>query len=65
MIYPNDIGKIWWDVIISAILCISCFCTPLDLALPKLFENLYWFNLSIDIFFLVDILVNFFSAIQD
>ena len=37
MIYPNDITKIWWDVIISAILCISCFCTPLDLALPKLF----------------------------
>lgn len=40
MIYPNDVCKMWWDVIISFFLCLSCFCTPLDLAIPEMFAEM-------------------------
>lgn len=39
MIYPNDACKIWWDVIISLFLLVSCFQTPLDLAFPDMFND--------------------------
>lgn len=34
MIYPNDLKKLWWDIIISIVLLISTFTTPIDLAFP-------------------------------
>jgi hypothetical protein len=66
MIYPNDMCKVWFDVMISLILCISCFTVPLDLAFQHMFAgDMMWFNYAIDVFFFMDIVVNFFSATQD
>jgi len=68
MIYPNDTSKLWWDVFISLILLISTFTTPIDIAFTDtLSQNprWFWFSTSLDIAFLVDILVTFNSAMQD
>lgn len=65
MIYPNDRCKIWWDVILSIVLLISCFQSPLDVAFTGLFDDFAWFLIAIDICFLMDIFVNFTTAFQD
>ena len=67
MIYPNDLGKMWWDVIMSLILLLSIFITPLDLAFAELADRPEWpvINRIVDVFFLSDMLLTFFSALQD
>jgi hypothetical protein len=68
MIYPDDHWKIFWDLLISLVLLISCFSTPFNLAFPELEENIRWYRIAswtIDVLFLIDIIVNFFSAYQN
>ena len=58
----------FWDVFISIILMVSCFTTPFDLAFPQVSEEgpVYaGFSTSMDILFLIDIIINFFSAFED
>lgn len=67
MIYPNDTWKVMgWDILISIVLLISCITTPFDLAFAVETDSLVnyiKFRNVIDIFFLVDILINFNTAI--
>jgi hypothetical protein len=62
MIYPNDPMKMWWDVLISIILIVSVFISPLELAFPTMTEEyprLKKFLIVVDLFFLFDIITNF------
>lgn len=66
MIYPNDMSKMWWDVFISAVLLISTFTTPLDIAFSTMLQESnrwFWFQTSLDIVFAVDIFVTLNSAV--
>ena len=69
LIYPNDKAKeLFWDTVISIILLITCFITPINLAFQEETEMVEWymmFNYVIDILFFMDILVNFNSAYQN
>jgi len=68
IIYPNDIKKICWEVLISIILLCSCFTTPYNLAFPQLEDNNKWYriaNFAMDGLFFVDIIINFCSAVED
>lgn len=67
LFYPDDFIKIFWDIFISIVLLISCFITPFNLAFPDLEKEIKWYrimSLSMDLLFLVDILINFNSAYQ-
>jgi len=68
IIYPNDKYKVmYWDVIISIILLITCFLTPLNMAFSDELDNVMWYTIMnnvIDFIFLLDIFVNFMTAIQ-
>jgi len=66
MIYPNDTSKMWWDIFISLVLLISTFTTPLDIAFSVKLgynSNWFWFTVALDLMFLIDIVVTFFSAV--
>ena len=69
IIYPNDRFKeMFWDVIISIILLLTCFMTPINLAFGDEVDKIEWysdFNMIIDLLFFADIIVNFNSAYQD
>ena len=57
-----------WDVFISLVLMVSCFTTPFDLAFPQILEEApayAAFSSAMDVLFLVDIIINFFSAYED
>lgn len=64
--YPTDTIKcIFWDLIVSIMLLITCFITPFNLAFQNEVEEIDWYirmNYAIDILFAIDILVNFNSA---
>ena len=65
--YPEDPGKVNWDLFITIILLISCITTPFRIAFGGIEDPLEWviINATIDILFLIDIFVNFFSAYYD
>lgn len=65
--YPNDRFKIAWDLTMTFILLLSCYLTPIGIAFVSLEESVGWnqFILVIDLFFLMDIFVSFFSAYED
>lgn len=58
----------FWDLIITICLLISCILTPFNLAFTDELEEVYWyviFNYMIDLFFAIDIFINFNTAIVD
>lgn len=69
LFYPNHkIKDMVWDTIISIILLLTCFITPINLAFADELEKIEWYmtiNNTIDILFFVDILVIFNSAYQN
>ena len=68
LLYPEDPYKTYWDLFITIILLISCLTTPFRIAFGEDIEDpIEWLfiNNTIDILFLVDIFVNFFSAYYD
>ena len=59
---------IFWDVIIGFFITISTILTPINLAFPKYRLNYYSYSTfiyCIDIVFVIDILINFFSVYED
>lgn len=57
-----------WDLIINILIIINCFSTPVDLAFPSYRTdiNIYLNALNaIDIMFLVDIIITFFTAYEN
>ena len=69
LIYPMDPCKqMFWDVIMSLMLLITCTMTPFTLAFSDELDKIKWYgimNYTIDSFFLVDIFVNFNTAVYE
>ncbi len=68
IVYPHYWQKIYWDIFLIIILISSIILTPIDLAFSDIRDgdsNYNSFMYSIDIIFLCDLLVNFFSAYED
>ena len=61
----NKFKCIYWDTLVSTILLITCFLTPLNLAFTEELDLIGWYvimNFIIDILFFLDIIVNFMTA---
>jgi len=69
LIYPNNKRKLLWDFWISIILLYSCMEIPYNEVFHDDFkeDSLLVMILGglVDLFFLIDIIVNFFSAYRD
>lgn len=65
MIMPDNTYKSYWDLFITLVLVFTCIVTPLRLAFVKGDETMGWtiLNTIVDTFFLIDIFMNFISAI--
>lgn len=67
IIYPEDKFKTVWDIFQSFVLLLSCILTPFNLAFADEVEEYLWytyFNYSIDVTFLLDIIVIFNCAVE-
>ena len=60
--YPEDRMKSWWDLIITLVLLVTCIETPYDIAFSDAEFSISYFNLMLDMFFILDIIVIFNSA---
>ena len=66
IIYPENRAKFFWDFFITFILLLSVIIIPLKLALENEFsDNWDSFLIVIDLFFLLDIILSFFTAYDD
>ena len=63
ILLPDDGFKIKWDLLITILLLFVFFVTPYRIAFVST-DNIVWtiVDLSIDFMFLIDIILNFFSA---
>lgn len=65
LIYPNDRFRFFWDIVLSITLLIFCIVTPYYMALAKndylRYDSVV--ELCMDLVFLIDIFINFNSAI--
>ena len=66
LIYPEDsIKEVFWDTVLSLVLLMTCLLTPFTLAFSDELAEIAWYvqlNYIIDIFFALDIFVNFNTA---
>jgi hypothetical protein len=65
LIYPESRFKVYYEIVGSIALLITCILTPFNLAFSDYLTDINWymnFNYSIDIFFAIDIIINFNSA---
>ncbi|TNV85871.1 hypothetical protein FGO68_gene14280 [Halteria grandinella] len=66
MIYPDDKVRKYWDLLVSLIIIMSCFLTPVYLAFPDLqTDNMQILDQSMNLLFLIDIILSFISARYD
>lgn len=69
MIYPgNTYKELYWDIFQSILLLTTCILTPFTLAFSDELSEIVWYttmNWIIDIFFAMDIILNFNLAFQD
>lgn len=69
IIYPNSLFKKVWDLVLVGILIYICTVFPyricfLGLSGASNMDALFWFDVAIDLFFLVDIILHFFFAVE-
>lgn len=65
MLYPDDLKKKTWDIIVGVLLLLTCLYVPYRLSLgfnKQDTKTMVAVNLSVDFIFLMDILVQFNSA---
>lgn len=67
LLYPDNKYKTSWELFITFILLLTCFITPLSIAFGGDQESPQhiFLNEIIDLFFLMDIFVNFNSAVYN
>ena len=68
LFYPNDNIKNLWEILVTLCLLTTCILTPFNLAYSEILEKINWYmnlNYGIDIFFFLDIILNFNSAYND
>ena len=67
LIYPNDKFKLmFWDILISICLLLTCILIPFNLAFSEQLDEVTWYNIflfTIDGFFVIDIIINFNTAV--
>lgn len=67
MIYPQDCFKsVFWDILMAICLLLTCLLVPFNMAFSEELDQLDWFvkfMIIVDIFFSIDILINFNTAI--
>ena len=62
IIHPESRARARWNLCMIVMLCITCFLVPLSFSHPSLFDDKAgWdsLNVVIDVFFIVDVFVNF------
>jgi len=68
LIYPSDKIKImFWDIVMSICLLITCILIPFNMAFAETLDYILWYNIfmyTIDGLYLIDIFVNFNTAIS-
>ncbi len=67
MLYPDEIFKITWELVMSAILLISVFLTPYQMAFPDIEQENAEFSQFLDFvngMFYADICMNFIIAYE-
>lgn len=65
-INPNVSYKIVWDLIVSLIVIYSIIMVPLQLSFSVATDGgFYVVDWIVDVFFMIDIIVNFFTAYND
>ena len=65
IILPNSEFRKYWDISISMFVIYSLVVTPIQIAFPEsssAMDNMSWFDLMVDFFFLADIAFNFRTA---
>ncbi|GBG27007.1 Potassium/sodium hyperpolarization-activated cyclic nucleotide-gated channel 4 [Hondaea fermentalgiana] len=65
IVHPFSTFHVSWDLIISAVLVITLVTLPLSLAFENFNDAVSGFNLTVDIFFCLDIAKNFFTGYVD
>jgi hypothetical protein len=69
MFYPsNHFKSMVWDIAITLCLLVSCILTPFNIAFSDNLDGILWYstlNYLIDFCFLIDIVINFNTAIID
>lgn len=68
VIYPNDMFSNVWNILILVSLAYLAFVLPLSLVdsnLEKDNKYFFYFSLSANLIFFVDIFINFFTAFMD
>ena len=66
MFYPEDHFKANWDLLLTVLLVITCVMTPYRIAFEgDNTDGQHWFNNAIDLFFFIDILFSFNTALTD
>jgi hypothetical protein len=65
LLYPEDQGKVYWDLFIALVLIISCILTPYSIAFDQNSRAWDFLGYTIDVLFFIDIMVIFNSAFYD
>ena len=66
MIYPDSKFKVSFDLLISALLMITCILTPLYVAFPSLFtREIQILDNTMNGIFMIEIILNFFYVFYD
>ena len=67
LLYPEDPLKVNWDLFITLVLVITCLATPYNIAYGEMPSpiGVIIFSYTIDLMFLIDIIIIFHSAYYD
>lgn len=66
LLYPEDSIRTVWDLFGTLLIIVTCMMSPIMLAFPELqTTGVQYFDLSINIFFMFDIILNFRTAYYD
>ena len=62
IIYPEDARKSYWDMLMSMVLILTCFLTPIHICFNDDSVGTTVLNYCIDFLFLIDMIFTFMSA---
>ena len=65
MFHQDSQFKFGWDIMMTALLLVICFCMPIHLAFKNEDNYWCWSYFSIDTLFVVDIVFTFFTTIPE
>jgi hypothetical protein len=65
MVQYNDKSKMRWDMLIMILTFWNCYKIPLSVSFDEAFDTIFTeiINVTVDVFFLLDIIVNFRTVV--